>query len=126
MTGENSIALADWSRFIADCRTPGVEALDPWERSARSCRLAAEQRELDRERARERRRRYRLRHPDRVRESDWRYRESHRDQRAEYMRAWQKRNPEKNRESSRRYRGRLKERKMNGQQGEGRDDPEMA
>lgn len=70
MTGENSIALADWSRFIADCRTPGVEALDPWERSARSRRLAAEQRELDRERARERRRRYRLRHPDRVRESD--------------------------------------------------------
>lgn len=89
MTGENSIALADWSRFIADCRTPGVEALDPWERSARSCRLAAEQRELDREHARERRRRYRLRHPDRVRESDRRYRESHRDQRAEYMRAWQ-------------------------------------
>lgn len=49
MTGENAIALADWSGFIADCRTPGVEALDPWERSARSRRLAAEQRELDRD-----------------------------------------------------------------------------
>ena len=126
MTEENSIALADWSGFIADCRTPGVEALDPWERSARSRRLAAEQRELDMERARERRRRYRLRHPDRVRESELSDREVHRERRLAYGREWQKRNKEKHREYQRRYYRKLKERKMNGQQGEGRDDPEMA
>lgn len=125
-TPENSIALADWSEFIAACRTPGVEALDSAERAARNRRLASEQHELDAERARVRRRRYRIRHPDRVRESDRKNRESRREQRCEYGLDWQRRNAEKHREYQRRYYRKLKERKMNGQQGEGRDDPEMA